>query len=109
MKLSEAIREGAKLRPQTHRRYWQPNGSCALGAAVEATKGSVAASSVSIREHLNEVWQGLRDTYKYCPVDCCRWQRHEALYDVPAIVVHLNDDHDWTREEIADWVEKEGF
>jgi hypothetical protein len=39
---------------------------------------------------------------KPCPAEGCR----KRLY-LAALLVHLNDDHRWTREHIADWLEGE--
>ncbi len=38
---------------------------------------------------------------KPCPVEGCR----KRLF-LAAIIVHLNDDHRWSREQIAQWLEK---
>lgn len=97
---SEAIREGAKLRPQTIGTYFDSIGrSCALGAALEACFGYEEDDVV-----------GLTEMFPYilnvapCPVNGC-FLRDQTIVDV--IVAHLNDDHLWTREQIADWLESE--
>lgn len=98
MKLSEAIRLGSMLHPQNFgsgRRYRNMRGqfstpahgmvdaTCALMAADEAGYWNIFAN-----EHCETV----------CPV--CAYAN--AL---PQMIAHLNDEHRWTREAIADWVE----
>ena len=102
MRFSEAMRLGAMLRPR--QAFWllhdpSDNSTCAMGAACEA---------VGI---LDTIEYGGRYTGKgpqewrwitmamLCPA-CSHF--HDQ---VQALVIHLNNDHRWTRERIADWVE----
>jgi hypothetical protein len=39
------------------------------------------------------------DTVKRCPAEGCK----KKLF-LAAVIVHLNDDHLWSREQIAAWV-----
>ena len=39
------------------------------------------------------------DTVKPCPAEDCR-----KRISLAALIVHLNDDHRWTREDIAAWL-----
>lgn len=102
MELSEAIRVGAKLRPRQAFYEWfdKSGGSCVLGAAMEAV--GVAR---------------FPDTYAYhgkCP-DSWKWTTREGQCpaceeerdQIQSLLRHLNNDHRWTRERIADWVESE--
>jgi hypothetical protein len=101
MKLSEAIRLGALLRHQAFGSYFSNEGSCALGAAAEAI-----GCTVRLKEHA--VALTLRSSFPLydspvaiiCP-DC--QNSYESC--VSEIVAHFNDEHYWTRERIADWVE----
>lgn len=98
MRLSEAIRLGAMLKPQAFGDLWRDGGrtSCALGAAYEAL-GFGPGSDVEDNEH---VPRGIRDFLEEpsaCPV--CKRENRIGL-----TVTHLNDAHKWTRERIADWV-----
>jgi hypothetical protein len=34
----------------------------------------------------------------------CRAEKCKKKLSLAALIVHLNDDHRWTREQIADWV-----
>ncbi len=102
--LSQAIRLGATFAPQCHGRFseWRFNllpervATCAFGAAAEA---------VGAKNHF-ELWDRFNDTLiikLFCPA--CFFKRSF----VKELVFHLNDDHRWTRERIADWLEKNGY
>jgi hypothetical protein len=90
--LSEAIRIGAMLKPQAFGWYEQGGGTCAIGAAGDAVGGLTNVTKTR--------WPIL-DAHVMCPVEACSGNVH----NVGAIVVHLNDNHQWTREQIADWVQ----
>lgn len=52
----------------------------------------------------------------HCPEDCLHSQQVEedgkifrTLYTGMSIIIHLNDTHMWTREQIADWLEESDF
>lgn len=117
MKLSEAIRLGSMLKPQgfgalhSFRSRWfrrSEVASCALGAAVDAagcptrpisnstglpTRGT-AIPTVSVE--VPSSWAFLLATWA-CSA-CYKIDRIDRL------ITHLNDDHRWTREQVADWV-----
>lgn len=92
MRLSEAIRLGATMRPQAFGVAMFNGRSCAMGAASEAL-------GITIEDFLD--WPAdIRATFRLlrkCPV--C--QIEESM----CAVAHVNDVHRWTREQIADWVE----
>lgn len=94
MRLSEAIRLGAMLKPQAFDSWGSDHDSCAIGAAHDAIgiKRTAARSTTP--------WFDLYNTTVLCPAGCNRRQR--VLINA---VTHLNDEHRWTREQIADWVE----
>lgn len=103
-KLSELIREGAKLRPQCSGAFFVERmypsvgdelvtGSCALGAAYEAATGMANTDLDSV-----DLFNEQMDEYCELPPD--------AILDA---VVDLNDNEGDTREEIADWLEREGY
>lgn len=91
MKLSEAMRLGAMLHPQHFYAAWMLDdrqeilATCALGAANVA----------GYEDDGFALWAAT------CPVcaNLAPW------HNVSSIIAHLNDDHRWTRETIADWVE----
>lgn len=105
LRLSEAIRLGAMLRPQGFGHLFSHGKSCALGAAKEAIgmKGKRAKAGEG------NGWQGF-DFYAYWP-----WLRSRVRHPVTEygfteenafwVVMHLNDHLHWSRERIADWVE----
>lgn len=109
MKLSEAIRLGAMLKPQAFNELVEnwPIGqtvmgkfietgvqvrTCALGAACDAV-----GQLYNDRE-CDEIFPQLKwiaDCPEKCSFLLC------SLFDV---IPHLNDTHQWTRERIAAWV-----
>jgi hypothetical protein len=101
MKLSEAIREGAKLRPQAFGSYFNKNGrSCALGAAYEACTGekNIDLSNPTF-------WNAYPELLEMQRVD----SPYESFSYLKSAILYLNDRAKWTREQIADFVEQQGF
>ena len=126
MKLSEAIRKGAKLRPQTVGHYFSLNFgepcSCALGAAYEAVTGfpgfpitfhGIAKQSVNtVTKQLEKYFPVMtKDDYNCCPLedDWCEYSFADGDTTLNRVIAHFNDDHKMSREQIADWLEKEGY
>jgi len=102
MKLSEAIRLGAMIRPKADGWFFLDGASCAQGAALEACgtpydDDFTAQLNFHFTVQLLWPWAGQREAC--CPV-CDRQQ------SVKGIIAHLNNrsGHSWTREAIADWV-----
>lgn len=136
MKLSEAIRAGAKIRPQGFgdvyverakpRRWWQrlfgmeaeaEKTTCALGAAFEAAGCEIVQMPQSSYTHPvrgendpNETtvpvmqtppeWNSVLLVWFDCPQCDMNVVGHR-------LIPHINDDHKWTRKEIALWVERQ--
>lgn len=123
MRLSEAIRLGAMLRPQAYGELHTNPGSghkastCALGAALEATghtykkvkvfpagsrdrQGNDVSgeSGVQLRGDWPENWKETFRTMVCNPETGVQMMLHRVITD-------LNDVHRWTREKIADWVQ----
>ena len=48
--------------------------------------------------HLARLFECLENSLRSCPEGC---KKRLAL---GAMILHLNDDHHWTREQIAEWV-----
>lgn len=96
MKLSEAMRLGAMLKPQTFGWFTDAaGGTCAMGAATDAAGG-----------HCLQEWSAvLRVSVATCPACGVTVRTGRGTYAGGALIVHLNDNHRWTRERIADWVE----
>lgn len=113
MKLSEAIREGAKKRPQAFGAYFKRDNndilcSCALGAAYENLRDITRPQGLSTEDYLIDSYPWLADDInERCPTeDCSSLDADAKRLDV---VAHLNDEHKWTREAIADWLESQGY
>ena len=112
MKLSEAIREGSKIRPQGYDFFQVWKGklrSCALGAALEGAKlvrkPRGDESQMEMILLLYKTWPELdrQDVIFNCPADCKEKASLEGL------IFRLSDHHKWTREQIADWVKEKGY
>lgn len=126
VKLSEAIREGAKLRPQSagsnlgdysfnERREIC---SCAMGAAYEAVglvrpvdQGKPWPNEIRKQnvDHIFSLWPVLNEVVEL-PVEVCKFcylfiGQGETDAKLFKVITHVNDYHGWTREQIADWVE----
>lgn len=111
MKLSEAIRLGAMLKPQAFGEVNSSKGTCALGAAFEAAglpiQYGAAVGGLNTRSHLGPamchviVPQAWFDLLEQQVVTCPECSFNNAISEV---IPHLNDHHKWTRERIADWV-----
>lgn len=90
LKLSEAIRIGAKRGAQCKGALHIDGMSCALGAA-DLVVGDVFGE-----------FSHLYDKETCHPV----WGIHTTIFGT---VTTLNDDCGWTREQIADWLESIGY
>jgi hypothetical protein len=105
--LSDAIRIGATLRPQTFNSWFFNGKSCAMGAAIEGLTGEFCDGiDLVSRERLDDLEEVLHRRYQpilkqrlECP-HCPR--EREFLSD---LIIHLNDTHKLTREVIADFVQ----
>jgi hypothetical protein len=106
MKLSEAIRLGATMKPQAFYGLASVDGlrTCAMGAAYDAVGMLQITESGEAKIQIPvgfKRWE-IMDMQAKCPACGC-------LFAVVNAVMHLNDspNHRWTREMIADWVELE--
>ncbi len=123
MKLSEAIRLGAMMKPQhfdteswfTTKKVDRDSGflkllglrrsvecSCVMGAAIEG-----ANLDDEMLQGENGWPQKWRLKQKIACPQCGVSNNASAGFDLRLydVLTHLNDHHRWTREEIADWVE----
>jgi hypothetical protein len=48
------------------------------------------------------LFECLENVVKRCPVGC------RKVIPLGALIVHLNDDHHWTREQVAAWLRGPG-
>lgn len=108
---SEAIREGAKLHPQGNGELMVNGYTCAIGAGLVAIGGPFLAYAVmdsSGDGSAAEVWYPyLSGPTPLCPERCEDIAAWDTSYELMDMLWHLNDDHEWTREAIADWLETE--
>lgn len=104
MQLSEAMRLGAMIRPQTFGFFFSDGSSCALGAALEAT-GTDYGAWQQANADLRLRWSWITKRV-HCPVcqDIELNPRARWFNRVIDRIAHLNNDHHWTREAIADWL-----
>jgi len=94
----EAMRAGARLGRKLNGSYIAGNSSCALGAVGLA----MGFGDNNSNEDTGIAAARLNKRYvEKCPgTATC----HEG-YTVQSTVIHLNDNHRWSRERIADWLE----
>jgi hypothetical protein len=100
LELAEAILHGALCRPeQAFGDYFVGRqASCALGAAYEGMYRLPAAAEGIRPRHLERLFDCLENTLRTCPEGC------RKRLPLGAMILHLNDDHRWPRERIAQWV-----
>ena len=99
--LADAIAEGARRRPtQAFGEYFDDlGGSCALGAAYEGAY-LLPKDVQAIRPRLERLFDCLENVRTSCPEGC------RKRLPLNAIILHLNDDHHWTREQIVAWLKR---
>ena len=98
--LAEAILQGSSHRPdQAFGHYFEGRrASCALGAAYEGMY-RLPLEATGVRPlGLDRLFDCLENTLRTCQEGC---KKRLAL---GSMILHLNDDHHWTRERIAAWV-----
>lgn len=100
--LAMYMRLGAMLRPQAFYRAFSNGGSCAMGAVQEAMGGFTHILNYYCFEQSPwfPLYVEMVKRHVACP-ECGRVQSETWQFLVP----HLNDDHKWSREAIADWLE----
>jgi hypothetical protein len=109
MKLSEAIRLGAMMKPQGREMLGRSGSTCAIGAALDAV-GKLAGKELCIDGGAAELWPIL-DEFVPTPESAAAAKRKLSIrapaqsYCVMSLVFFMNDEMYLTREEIADWVE----
>lgn len=100
MRLSEAIRLGSMMKPQAHGMAFTGRRTCVFAAAADAIGlliGTKRRDSLPI------------GTAEAFPILALRvvppFESTKRTWCVRAAGMALNDEHRWTRERIADWVE----
>lgn len=97
-RLSEFIRLGGMLGPQTFSHSRGPNGgSCALVGAIDA-----AGICWTDDDAVNAAFPALQAAGVFtCPACCV-----PSVGGLTGLIIHLNDQHLWARELIADHIER---
>ena len=98
--LADAMLEGIERRPdQSFGEYYRGRkSSCALGAAYEGIY-RIPRNADGIRpKRLDLLFDCLDNEVRRCPA--CSQKR----LPIGAIIIHLNDHHQWSREQIAHWL-----
>jgi hypothetical protein len=107
MKLSEAIRMNGMMKPQGFGPWSMTSLSapCALGGALQILGRQCTEETGPNYFALNEQWEWLLPNQE-CPIpDCNYGKTPQSNTNATCVIFHLNDDHRWTRQQIADWVE----
>ncbi len=100
--LAEFIRAGSARGPQCFGSYFDDTGgSCALGAVYEGVYHLPRQHGTLVPDHLERLFRCLDETTKGCPRGCAK------RLPLASMIVHLNDDHRMSREEIAEWLTQE--
>lgn len=66
--------------------------------------GTVGSSTASIFHQLAAVCPALNTVQRPCPEPLCENQGYKDQ-TLGALIPHINDDHNWSREKIADWLD----
>lgn len=120
IKLSTAIREGAKLHPQAMGTFYDDGKTCVLGALAaiagyDFTDYKWMQQCDEVEKLITNTYADIRNEWEHCPVVECETtpeQLDETYWDgdkLYGLVAHLNDQHKWTREAIASWLESIGY
>jgi hypothetical protein len=100
--LADFIRAGSSRGPQCFGSYFdEKGGSCALGAVYEGVYHLPRNHGKLVPDHLERLFRCLDEVTKRCPQGCGK------RLPLAAMIVHLNDDHRLTREQIAEWLTQE--
>ena len=97
--LAEFIRAGSSRGPQCFGSYFdEKGGSCALGAVYEGVYHLPRNHGKLVPDHLERLFRCLDQVMKTCPNGCGK------RLPLAPMIVHLNDDHRLSREQIAEWL-----
>jgi hypothetical protein len=108
LKLSDAIKLGAMMKPQGFGRIYDGENTCAFGAAYDAIgilERLCDEFKRGVHPLLSEEGQ-IRKYYEFTGWRVSRVLCPQCGVSQPFFAItHLNDDHRWSREAIAGWVE----
>lgn len=101
MRLSEAIREGSKgkrqIQGETHDGR---NGVCAMGAAYIGCGHGLETEGIAAFDVFPDA-----ASIKNIACPSCGHTEGDQRWGLTGIIAHINDDHAWTFDQIADWVQ----
>jgi len=100
MKLSEAIRIGSKMHSQAFGVTYVWDRVKGAHVIKESCVWGAAVAGGGCNEFVGATWPFIYAYDVSCPACEC------LPNDVHGTMIHLNDDHHWPREAIADWVEQ---
>jgi hypothetical protein len=103
MKLSEAIRLGSFLRPQTFGPFSDKCGTCAMGAALEAV-GKLAKTTDTNSNRVKKIWPWLAWNLQLFQCPWCGV--YKSFSSIFFLIVHLNDVDHLSRQKIAEMIER---
>jgi hypothetical protein len=98
MRLSEAIRLGAMMTSAARWTFFENGGACALGGALRAVG---VTPDESMTGEFND--RSLVERWRWAASDvrCPACENHGFVWFT---IMHLNDDHEWPRDAIGQWV-----
>ena len=102
IELAEAILTGIKRRPtQSFGSYFGPERRI-VRAWRRVRRRLPAADDAhdAMPRRLDRFFDCLENISRRCPAGC------KKQIPIGAIIVHLNDDHEWTREQVAAWLRR---
>lgn len=107
--LAQAMRHGATLRPQAGNTLFgipfdfalcEQIGSCALGSVYEAVYGTFDLTDHATKMTLLSQRFPVLNLEVYSPIKAEQYIPASLRFQI----TRLNDEHHWTREQIANWV-----
>ena len=91
------------MAPQVRHAFKSVDGTCAVGAALEATGNLNLLEAIPCGQRLRHsefiMLFPISSEIISCPLGDCNPN------EIVQMIFHLNDWHHWTREQIADWLE----
>lgn len=105
MRLSEAIRLGATMKPQAFCYFFKDGATCAQGSALDAV-GRLSGDAVTCHDAVAQLWPWASPLTLHAErFSCPACGLNYGVLRMATLIAHLNNDHEWTRERIADFVE----
>lgn len=103
MRLSEAIRLGATMKPQGKYYFFRDGATCAQGAALDAVGLLHEEDSLACHYEMARLWPWVNPLDPAAACFSCPFCG-PGRGRMASLIAHLNNDHEWSRERIADFV-----